>query len=214
MTIKQYLADSGTYEGEMTIVGIVAGERPAIRTAQTWFHPQGGGQKPDRGQIGPAAVVHVAHNGSEVDHFVNDIGSLKEGDTYRFQVDRAWRALNSRYHSAGHLLASVVEARCKSLRAVSGHQWPGEARVEFEGSWEDLSELSQLAQHEVDDAINQDLPVVIIGDPHSDRAIRIGDYQPIPCGGTHVARTSQIGAVRVEGVKRKSGRIRLSYKTE
>ncbi|BCQ29259.1 alanyl-tRNA editing protein (plasmid) [Caballeronia sp. NK8] len=211
MTRKLYLAEPHTYSGTAIITAIIPGERPTLCLDQTWFHPQGGGQKADRGRIGASSVLHVSHNADSVDHLVDSVTGLKEGMTVALDIDRSWRMLNASYHTAGHLIACVVEALVPSLHAVSGHQWPGEGRVEFSLG----DQTADVPMDEVNSRIAQDiqcdLPVSLHGDPYRDRCIRIGDYPPIACGGTHVRSLGTLASVRVTAVKKKSGQIRVSY---
>jgi Ser-tRNA(Ala) deacylase AlaX len=208
VTIKRYLSDPAL-SGTVTVVELIHGERPVVRLAETWFHPQGGGQKADRGLIGDVPVVHVSHNEGQVDHVVTHLAGLEVGETYPFSIDAEWRRLNAAYHTAGHLIGSLVETQ-GGLRAVAGHQWPGEARVEFEGEFEDLAALQARLEQDLAAALAGGA-VEAVGDPETSRAIRIGDHPPIPCGGTHVSDLGEIGPVRIEAVKRKGGRVRVSY---
>jgi alanyl-tRNA synthetase len=109
------------------------------------------------------------------------------------------------------LIASLVEARFPELRATAGHQWPGEARVEFDGKFGETCEIQTALQEDIQRSLEMSLPIQIIGDPNTDRAIRIGTYAPIPCGGTHVSNLNVIHKIRLDGVKKKSGRLRISY---
>ena len=212
VTSKRYLADPTTTSGTVTVTAILEGERPAVRLSETWFHPQGGGQKADRGTIGTANVTHVAHNDGDVDHFVDNASQLKIGQTYPFQLDTNLRGLNAAYHTTGHLIASIVESKFPEIKALAGHQWPGEARVEFDGgSFGDFARLQTVLAEEIQKNIDAKTLVAVIGDPYAARAIKIGDYTPIPCGGTHVQAISDIGRVNIESIKRKSGKIRVSY---
>lgn len=210
MTLKQYLADPAM-TGTARIQEIIKGETTILRLDRTLFHPQGGGQKSDRGRIGPAEVTHVAHNGNDIDHHVGNPAGLVVGAEVTLEVDEAWRRLNAAYHTAGHLLAAVVETIYPALRAVSGHQWPGEGRVEFTG---DIP-TAPMGIEDINSRLAADLaaklPVTIEGDPLQDRAIKIGDYPPLPCGGTHVSHLGEIATIRVSAVKAKSGRIRISF---
>jgi hypothetical protein len=105
----------------------------------------------------------------------------------------------------------VIDAESTGLHAVSGHQWPGEGRVEFEGDAADLNIISDLLRTRISEAITKDLPVTVTGDPFGERAIKIGDYPPIPCGGTHIRSLGEIGNLDVSSVKKKGPRIRVSY---
>ncbi|WP_421381045.1 hypothetical protein ACOCG7_34120 (plasmid) [Paraburkholderia sp. DD10] len=55
------------------------------------------------------------------------------------------------------------------------------------------------------------LHVVIEGDPARNRAIKIGDYPSIPCGGVHVANLSEIAVSTIKSIKAKGGRLRIGY---
>lgn len=209
---KQYLVEPYRFVGQTTIVEIINGERPIIRLDTTWFHPQGGGQKADRGRIGSAQVLHVAHNASQVDHHVDSANGLKPGMTIDFEIDISWRALNAAYHTAGHLVACVGEALAPGINAVAGHQWPGEARVEFDANPTLTAGLTlQSLNERLAADISHKLPVQVRNDPMTHRSIQIGDYPPIPCGGTHVESLAAMAAIRVLSLKSKSGRLRVSY---
>jgi len=43
------------------------------------------------------------------------------------------------------------------------------------------------------------------------RVIQIGDFLPVPCGGTHVAHVGEIGGFYLKKIKYKDKRIRVSY---
>jgi alanyl-tRNA synthetase len=211
MTRKQYLADPLLTSWTAKVLQVSRGENTLIRLDRTIFHPQGGGQKADRGRIGPAVVIHVSHNADGVDHHVSTAGGLEPGMEVPLEIDSPWRQLNAAYHTAGHLLASVVESLYPGLHAITGHQWPGEARVEFDGSVPVTQLATEAINGQLAADLAADLPVVIEGDPFKDRSIRIGRYKPIPCGGTHVTSLAVLSAVVVKSVKAKSGRIRMSY---
>lgn len=209
MTIKEYLIDDAL-TGQTTITAVFPGDKPIIRTGSTWFYPQGGGQKADQGRIGPCLVLHVTHNGNEVDHYVDSVHALEVGQVYAFSIDGSRRELNRVYHTAGHLIANIIE-RHYPLKAIAGHQWPGEARVEFEGDVGKDPVLADALSELIAADLAAGLQVSMEGDPATDRLIRIGDYPAIPCGGTHVRNLSEIDQISINAVKLKGGRLRVSY---
>lgn len=215
MTQKRYLAEPQNMRGQATVEAVIPAERPIVRLDRTWFHPQGGGQKADRGRLGSSEVLHVAHHAEKVDHVVASAEGIVAGMTVDLEIDEAWRRLNAAYHTAGHLIACAVEAMQPRLKAVSGHQWPGEARVEFEGDFAGCADLSMEA---VNARLARDLAdglhVAVLGDPYARRSIAIGSYPPIPCGGTHVSGLADITCVRVLAMKVKGRRLRLSYEAD
>ena len=213
MTEKLYLADARLLacSAVVTAVRCLEGGRWAIRLDRTIFHPQGGGQKTDRGRIGTAHVLHVAHDGPEVDHMIDSAVAIYVGATVALEVEQDWRAFNTAFHTAGHLLAGVVEQMYPGTRAISGHQWPGEARVEFESTLSKEQFGIDAINHALTEALRQAWSVRLVGAPYSDRGVQIGDFQPIPCGGTHVGNLREIDHVQVDAVKFNSGKVRMSY---
>lgn len=211
MTEKLYLAHPEMRTANAKIVALVAAAdgRPAVRLDRTIFHAQGGGQKADRGRIGDARVLHVAHNGGDIDHIIDSPELLEVGSVVRAEVDDAWRRLNAVYHTAGHLIASVVERMFPGVKAVSGHQWPGEGRVEFEGPVP--VETKADIEAALYQAIAEGLPVKIQGNPYEDRSIGIGNMTAIACGGTHVENLSAIASIQIRSINAKKGKIRISY---
>ena len=43
------------------------------------------------------------------------------------------------------------------------------------------------------------------------RTIQFGDFKSYPCGGTHVANTSEIVEITIRNVKKDKGRLRVGY---
>jgi alanyl-tRNA synthetase len=214
-TKKSYLEDSRVTQAMAVVTdfGTAPDGRFWVRLDRTIFHPQGGGQKADRGTIGGFRITHVAHaEGNEADHFMELNAALGRGQKVELQLDEGWRQLNAGFHSGGHLIAALVESRFPGLRAISGHHWPGEARVEFETNQEPVANaITDALAEDLCEIVSKDLLVRVIGEPYSDRSIQIGDYPPVPCGGTHVGHVSHLRGIGVEKVRVKSGKVRISY---
>lgn len=215
MTKKTYLEQPQVITGMVTVTQLIAGDRPVVRLAETWFHPQGGGQKGDRGTIGPVQVLDTQHaeGKTSVDHIVDTLDGLEVGQSYPFAVDAASRRDNAVYHTAAHLIAAVVEEQFPAIKAVAGHQWPGEARVEFEGTFDEqlASAVQEYLVKALPKAIAEDWPCSMVGDPYSSRALQIAATAAVPCGGTHVTRLGEIASITVKSAKRKGERLRLNY---
>lgn len=212
MSAKRYLHENAL-SGLMEVTELIPDERPMARFRETWFHPQGGGQKGDRGMIASVPVLDVRHAPEgAVDHLVASLDGLEVGGVYPFTVDTAWRRLNSTFHTAAHLLVGVCERMFPGVAVAGGHQWPGEARVDFAGEGlQRVIERSGELELAVRGEISTGLPVAIVGGPYTDRACRIGDYPPIPCSGTHVSTTSDLGQFKLRSAKLKRGQLRLGY---
>lgn len=210
MVYKHYLFESAL-GGSAVITEVIGGERPFVRLNQTWFHPQGGGQKADRGTIAGKAVVNVTHDDGEINHYLLDTDGLYVGQEVLIIVDAEWRDANARLHTGGHLIAALAEEAFPTLRASGGHHWPGEARVEFTGDdLPDPNEVLRVLGSKLDQAVTDDLPVQVLFEDAS-RSIKIGGHAPVPCGGTHAVSTGRLNGIALTKVKVKGGKLRVSY---
>jgi alanyl-tRNA synthetase len=234
MTKLLYLQDPKLFRIEAVIVDYGQDQRGSyVVLDQTVFYPQGGGQPADQGEIdlhdeGTLYVHDVRLEDSEVRHYVNELpGKNIKNRPVSIAIDPVRRGINTRCHSAGHLLGAVAEACYPNLQAIKGHHFPGEAYVEFLG--EPDSDDPEALQSLIDSVISENLTVqtrnlepneaadIIVKLPYTiptDKELRIceiGNYDPIPCGGTHVSSLSEIGSVKITKIKAKKGKTKISY---
>lgn len=209
-THKQYMEDRSLM-GEANVTS-VSTDGTVVRLERTLFHPQGGGQPADTGLIAGIAVLSVRHaDASEVDHFLEKPAAFVPGDLVALEVDADQRRDNARHHSAGHLIADVVEGLFDTAKAVQGHHWPGESRVEFTGLGPDEAVDPALLQDVVNRAVASGMAFDIVKTNDGIRALKIGSGNPVGCGGTHVSTASELQGLIVTKVKRRKGRTKVSY---
>ncbi len=178
------------------------------------FHVKGGGQLADTGFVGSHRVIDVHHTADgDVDHIVDSLDSeVHVGDTVVLAVDEARRTQNTLLHSAGHVIAGVLAAPFRQVTPLGAHHYPGECRVEFRAGAEVIDSIRVALPPLLADAIAQDMPVMVVGDPEVNRAIKIGDFPAIPCGGTHLQSIAALRHVEIITIKMKDGRLRISYR--
>ncbi|MBP9718048.1 hypothetical protein KBD59_02005 [Candidatus Gracilibacteria bacterium] len=165
-------------------------------------------------------------------------GLFKAGDEVICKVDIERRKLNSRLHSGGHLVSAALEQLGYFWEPHKGHHHPDGPYVEYKGTIE-LAEIEPLkkaleekmAEIQKTDAdvsfhimtleelkrICRFVPPYIPKDKPSRAAIfhmtpEHGGDMAIPCGGTHVARLSEIGPIIIPKIKCKEGIIKISYR--
>lgn len=236
MTQLLYLEDTYLLESSATLENVSSDDQGTYCIFnQTIFYPQGGGQASDIGliQIGndEMPVTFVGYVDGKVRHY-GEFESLKEkvGETITLKVNQQNRMTNAKSHTAGHLIQCAIEEIDPGLKAVKGFHFPVGSHVEFEGN-------TTLENHERNEKANQkilemiaenvqtnttmmtkeeiikacpDLPYALPeGKPL--RVMSIGNYSPIPCGGTHIKSLSELGKVEITKTKNKKDRIKISY---
>ena len=196
---------------------------------RTAFYAGGGGQPSDSGvlqdQDRQYHVTGLARQGGQVVHRIE--GQLPQvGTNVTGHIDWERRYSLMRTHTALHILCGVVW-RDYGAKVTGGDMRPGEARMDFE-----LEQMSAQFAEELEEKINAEVAAardVIVGNltrdeandnpdlirtkinllPSNIREVRTIDLHGLDLqadGGTHVANTQEVGAIKVVGHESK-GRI-------
>lgn len=222
MTELLYLQDSYLREAETTVV---AAEVNAVMLDRTVFYPGGGGQPVDTGWLrwtgGKSRVVEMRRDGETVQHLLD--GPIPPtGATVRGVLDWDRRYAIMRHHSALHILVGAVY-RLFGARVTGVAIYPDRARMDF--SLEDLSKDRVAAiEEETNRVIAEDRHILVRfitqeefersdlvrlardlvpRDVERIRVIEIEGYDAQADGGTHVARTSEIGRLKIAKTENK-----------
>nr|WP_253447680.1 alanine--tRNA ligase [Natronospira proteinivora] len=199
-----------------------AGESAVVVLDATPFYAEGGGQVGDSGLIeserGHFRVEDTQKQGSGAHAHVGTLesGALRVGESVQARIDARRRAAIVRNHSATHLLNAALRevlgehiAQKGSLVAPDrlrfdfSHPEPVDAqalrRIEDRVNEQILENVAAEVRHmPFDDAVKAGA-LHLAGEHYSSdvRTLRFGDFSMELCGGTHVARTGDIGAFRV-----------------
>ena len=208
---------------------VIAAEDGQVTLDSTVFYPTGGGQPGDSGWLrwdggetriaearkgdGPDAVVHVAEDGAALP---------PPGTQVEAVIDWDRRHRHMRMHTAMHLLCSIVEGD-----VTGGQVGAQKSRLDFnvpagaldkEAIGAALNELVAAGLpvqprwiSDEDLAARPELVRTMSVKPPSGsgrvRLLLIGDEDTPadlqPCGGTHVANTAEIGALRIGKIENK-----------
>lgn len=202
---------------------------------QTVFYPQGGGQPYDTGVIDSGYSKFMVEEVRFVDGIVHHIGHydgqpFMQGEGVTCSVDAERRALHTRFHSGGHVLDMAVNELGYDWKPSKGFHFPEGAYVEYQGSLgtepkeEVIEKLSTKIQDILGRCITTDIKFVT-KDEMAKLCRHVPDYLPkdkpsrvvlygdfgVPCGGTHVAQLSDIGAETIRKIKAGPETIRISY---
>ncbi len=213
---------------------VVSNDARGIGLDRTIFYPRGGGQAGDAGSLvrgdgcsiaiadtvkgeTPGEILHVAAPGQEA-----ALAALAPGDEMTLRLDWARRHRHMRFHTATHLLCAIVAHQTNGCSITAQY-----ARLDFDMT-EPLDrehlerELARLVAeaHEVrtvwitDDELDARPELVrtmSVKPPRGVGRVRLLEIDGVdlqPCGGTHVANTREIGALRVARIEKKSARSR------
>jgi len=221
------------------VVVDVDADANAVLLERTVFYPGGGGQPADTGLLtgdsgGSWRVIGAKKRGDDIWHTIESGSELPAVDTMvSAELDWERRHALMRTHSALHVLCGVVW-RDHAASVTGGNMEPLSGRMDFE--FETMSgELVGEIELHVNEEIDADREIVVSILPREEafaipdlirtkinllpegisevRTIEIVGLDLQADGGTHVARTSEIGRVRVTGYESK-GRINKRIRIE
>ena len=228
MTRALYNDDAYRTEARAAVVAIGPG---GIELHQTIFYPLGGGQPGDSGWLTMADGQRLRIAETRRDKATGSILHLPEGDasslctgmSVTLEIDWARRHCHMRMHSALHLLSAVVRHG-----VTGGNLSDTVGRLDFDTNGDMLD--PNFIEHELNRLVAEDRPItnrlisggelaaqpeliktLSVKPPMHLPCIRLVEIEGIdlqPCGGTHVRRTGEIGALRVAKVESKGARNR------
>jgi len=209
------------YVDGASVAQIASGQSAIVVLDTTPFYAESGGQVGDKGELmaagGTFEVADTQKIRSEVfgHHGTLKTGSLKLGDTVDARVDATSRERTMRNHSATHLMhkalrevlgshvqqkGSLVDA--EKTRFDFSHDKPMNdeqiRRVELLVNGEILRNTQTQAQIMPIEKAKKSGAVMLFGEKYGDevRVLDIGSSREF-CGGTHVARTGDIGVFKI-----------------
>lgn len=199
-----------------------------IELDRTVFYAEGGGQRGDQGILrttsGTEVAIEDTIKGESDDSLIHVPAAsegklaLSAGESVTAEIDWNLRYARMRMHTCLHLLSSVLP-----YPVTGGSVGDGKGRLDFDipetirdKEWIS-SELNRLIQEDrqvtsewISDeelSANPDLVKTMMVKPPAGmgkiRLIRIEGLDLQPCGGTHVARTGEIGTIVIAKIQKK-----------
>ena len=203
------------------------GDDVEIALMETPFYPEGGGQVGDAGElVGPEGKIAVRDTQRVMPDLVMHFGTVVQGkvslgQTIDAYVNPVHREDTARNHTATHLLhAALREVLGAHVRQAGSLVTPDRLRFDFSHVEPVTPEEMQEVQFLVNEKIRHNATVersedtysnaiqrgalAFFGDKYEDtvRLVEIANGATFSfevCGGTHVARTGELGAVFVLG---------------
>lgn len=231
MTETLFRTDPYLKEADATVTALTP--EGGIVLDRTIFYPTGGGQPGDAGRLvwegGDIGIATtVKGEGDDIVLIPGEAASLPpEGATVHQALDWDRRFRHMRVHTALHLLSVVIP-----LPVSGGSIGVEKGRLDFD--MPEAPREKEALEAALNDLVEADLPVtedwitdaalqanpslvktMSVMPPMGSgrvRLIRIGDgdrqVDLQPCGGTHVARTGEIGRLRIGKIEKKGARNR------
>jgi alanyl-tRNA synthetase len=215
--VRTLLSATGT-----PITGAGEGDEVELVLDTTPFYAEGGGQQPDQGlirvgdgefevfdvqQVLPGLIVHRGRVRR---------GEIEPGRDAYAEIDVNRRRAISRAHTATHLVHQTMRNFLGESATQAGSlNAPGRLRFDFNTPSAPSPSVLHDVEQQVNEVLTSDLEVhafitsqaearrlgamALFGEKYGDevRVVEVGDYARELCGGTHAARSGQLGLVKI-----------------
>lgn len=190
-----------------------------VTLERTAFYPEGGGQPGDCGVLGGAAVTDTREHGGEVVHLCG--APLSPGEEVCGEIDWPRRFDFMQQHSGEHVVSGLIHARfgCDN---TGFHLGAETTAIDFDApiTWDELMEV----EREANEKIWADLPVEASWPGAEElsaldyrskkelhgpvRIVSVSGADVCACCGVHVARTGEIGLIKIVSAQKLRGGVR------
>jgi alanyl-tRNA synthetase len=220
-TEKSYLEDPYTVSFRARIVGHTRDEtgRTAVVMDRSYFYPESGGQTADVGSIGTLRVVDVQEgSGDSVLHFLEGRAGdtpPDPGEEVDCLVDWERRFDHMQQHTGQHVLSRAF-IQTAGLQTVSFHLGEDTCTIDLEGAGFEADVVAR-AEDLANSVVMENRPVTVETLPADElgriddlglrrslpegvteaRLVEVQDFDVIPCCGTHVRTTGELGLIKV-----------------
>ncbi len=200
---------------------------------RTAFYPTGGGQPFDTGELAGHEVVDVRdEQGERVVHWLRaPSGAPAPAGDVEGRIDWARRFDHMQQHTGQHILSRAF-VELAGAATTSFHLGERTCTIDLAlpEAARDLMRAAEARANEVvfgDEVVMvKNLPADRAGKIASDlrllrelalkpgdpiRLIQVGGFDETPCGGTHVARSGEVGAVAIRSWDRFKGGTRVTF---
>ncbi|MBS0646200.1 MAG: alanyl-tRNA editing protein [Verrucomicrobia bacterium] len=188
---------------------IVSIENNRALFEQTIAYSFSGGQESDQAYVNKLPILDSQKEGNLIYYNLPEgHGLLKEdGVTMVINWPRRYRLM--RLHFAAELVLEIVTKKFQ-LQKVGAHIAEHKARIDFIFP-EHISSLFEIILHDYNEIIQEDLPILT---GFSDLILQrrfweIEGFAKVPCGGTHVKSTKEVGFVHLKRARSGKGIERI-----
>lgn len=199
---RPYLANQATR--------VVSVNGPAVVLEETIFFPFSGGQESDAGTIAGHPVLQARKFGLEVEYLLADDHGLNIGDKVDVQIDWQRRYKLMRLHFAAELVLVLISKKLAQIEKVGAHIAADKARIDF--AWPtSLASLLPDITAEAQAIVQQDRQIVsaFSDKQNGKRYWEVEGFARVPCGGTHLTRTGEVGEIRLKRKNPGQGKERV-----
>lgn len=170
-----------------------------ITVAETILYAFSGGQESDTGTIGGFPVLQARRDGREIIYTLEDGHGMHAGDVVTLLLDWERRYRLMRLHFAAEIALELCYQNLPGIEKIGAHIAAEKSRIDFLWS-ESISKSLPMLHEKAAALIAADHPITsaFTDSANERRCWEIVGFAQVACGGTHLRRTGEVGALRLK----------------
>jgi alanyl-tRNA synthetase len=197
MSVKKIFWDNPYLTELQTTVTSVRGN--VITLKETIAYAFSGGQQSDSGTINGFTIIKAAKENKEIFYTIDEPHNLQCGDTVQILIDWEKRYKIMKLHFAAEIILELVYQNFNHPEKIGANITSEKARIDF--IWErNISEMFPVLETKARELVKADKPIISAFSNVEDeiRYWKIESFAQVPCGGTHIKSTGEIGSLKLK----------------
>jgi len=185
-----------------------------VKLDQTIFYAFSGGQASDEGSINSIKVLEARKEGDketiiDIEYTLEESPNFNVGDEVEVQINEERRRNLRNLHSAVHIIYYILIEKLGDLKICGSNVSPEKGRIDVKFE-ENISETLIPIEEYTNKFLAEDHKIVMEDDPSNpDQKWWTLDQWRMPCGGTHIKSTKEIGKIKLKRKNMGSGKERI-----
>ncbi|HET6768848.1 MAG TPA: alanyl-tRNA editing protein [Chitinophagaceae bacterium] len=208
MTVKKIFWDN-PYQTELqTVITSVNGN--VLTLKETIAFAFSGGQQSDDGNISDFKILKAQLADKEIYYTIESGHNLQADDTVLVKIDWEKRYRIMKLHFAAEIILELVNQNFNRPEKIGANITSEKARIDF--IWENnISAMFPTLESKAKELIDADKSITsAFSDEENEiRFWKIEGFGQVPCGGTHIRRTSELGALRLKRERQGKSKERI-----
>ncbi len=181
-----------------------------VTLLETIVYAFSGGQQSDDGTIDDYKILKAQKSGKEIYYTIDNQHNLKTGDTVLLKIDWEKRYRIMKLHFAAEVILELVNQNFNRPEKIGANITSEKSRIDF--IWENnISEIFPVIEQKAKELIEADKPIISAFSNEADeiRYWKIEGFGQVPCGGTHIKRTSELGTLKLKRERQGKNKERI-----
>jgi Ser-tRNA(Ala) deacylase AlaX len=195
MSVRKVFWDD-PYQTELQ-TSVTAAKENIVTLKETIVYAFSGGQQSDDGTINGFKILKAQKVGKEIYYTIDDGHNLQTGDTVLLKIDWDKRYKIMKLHFAAEVILELVNQNFNRPEKIGANITSEKSRIDF--IWENnISEMFPILESKAKELIAADKQIIraFSNEEEEIRYWKIDGFGQVPCDGTHIHRTGELGALK------------------